>query len=149
MRNFKIRTKLLITFLIIIILFCVTVVTAITGMEQSAEKYSEFYTVGYQITNKAMSMRRGMQIVVKNLTFITIEDEADKKQTYLTNLQDEIKMLEENKDWLDKNFVGDHTLLNSFSDYFTRVLEMQETVINTVIQIKQGHRVCYLMSTSL
>lgn len=131
MRNFKIRTKLLITFLIIIILFCVTVVTAITGMEQSAEKYSEFYTVGYQITNKAMSMRRGMQIVVKNLTFITIEDEADKKQTYLTNLQDEIKMLEENKDWLDKNFVGDHALLNSFSDYFTRVLEMQETVINT------------------
>ncbi len=131
MKNFKIRTKLLLTFLLIIILFCVTVVTAIKGMEQSADKYSDFYTVGYQITNKAMSMRRGLQIVVKNLAFITIEDESDKKDTYLTNMQQEISSMEENLGWLNKNFIGDMTLLNSFSANLEEAINLQEEIVNT------------------
>lgn len=136
MKNLKIRTKLLAIFMIIIIMFCATVATSITGMKQSAEQYSEFYTVGYQITNKSMSMRRSMQIIVKNLAFITIEDEADKKETYLANLNQEIKLLQENADWLDKNFEGDHALLNSFSNDLSDVLDMQETVINTANEDK-------------
>ncbi len=39
MKNLKIGTKLLITFMLIIILFCATVVTAINGLDESAEKY--------------------------------------------------------------------------------------------------------------
>lgn len=136
MKNLKIRTKLLAIFMIIIIMFCATVATSITGMKQSAEQYSEFYTVGYQITNKSMSMRRSMQIIVKNLAFITIEDEAGKKETYLANLNQEIKLLQENADWLDKNFEGDHALLNSFSNDLSDVLDMQETVINTANEDK-------------
>lgn len=131
MKNLKIRTKLLITFMAIIVLFCVTVLGAITGLRSSAEKYTEFYTVGYQITNKAMSMRRSMQIIVKNLSFITIEDEAAKKETYLTNLRNEITLLEDNSDWLNKKFEGDHELLNSITDGMSDVLDMQETIINT------------------
>lgn len=131
MKNLKIRTKLLVTFLLIIILFCGTVGTAIKGMKQSADKYSEFYTVGYQITNKAMSMRRGLQIVVKNLAFITIEDEAEKKETYLKNLQQEMNSMEENLEWLNNNFIGDKALLNSFAADVTEALSLQEEIINT------------------
>ena len=47
--------------MLIILLFCATVYTAITGLRQNAAKYSEFYNVEYQITNKVMSMRRGLQ----------------------------------------------------------------------------------------
>lgn len=100
-------------------------------MNQSAEKYSEFYTVGYQISNKAMNMRRGLQMIVKDLAFITIDSEADKKEDYLSNLQDEVKMLEENRDWLNENFTGDNTPLNAFSDYLTNVFQLQETIIST------------------
>ena len=66
MRNLKIGTKLLVTFMIIIVMFCATVVTSVSGLQENAEKYSEFYKVGYQITNKVMSMRRGLQIIVKD-----------------------------------------------------------------------------------
>mgnify|MGYP001067182600 FL=1 len=74
MKNLKIGLKLLITFMLIILLFCATVFTAITGLTQNAAKYSEFYNVEYQITNKIMSMRRCLQIIVKDLCYITIED---------------------------------------------------------------------------
>ena len=49
--------------MLIILLFCGTVSIAIMGLTENADKYSEFYNVGYQITNKVMSMRRGLQII--------------------------------------------------------------------------------------
>ena len=78
MKNLKIGTKLLITFMIIILLFCGTVVSAIYGLKENADKYSEFYNVGYQITNKVMNMRRGLQVIVKDCSFITIEEDDTK-----------------------------------------------------------------------
>lgn len=59
MKNLRIGKKLLITFMLIILLFIGTVAIAITALNENSEKYSDFYNVGYQITNKVMSMRRG------------------------------------------------------------------------------------------
>lgn len=129
MKNLKIGLKLLITFMLIILLFCATVFTAITGLTQNAAKYSEFYNVEYQITNKIMSMRRGLQIIVKDLSYITIEDEKEKSESYLSDLQKELTMLEENARWLFENFTDDPELLNSFSTYITEAVELQEEVI--------------------
>ena len=72
MKNLRIRTKLLVTFMIIVILFCGSVSIAVMGLQKNEEKYSNFYNVGYQITNKVMSMRRGLQIIIKNLSFLTL-----------------------------------------------------------------------------
>mgnify|MGYP007097666978 FL=1 len=107
MRNLRIGTKLLVTFMLIIVLFCGTVAIAILGLQQNAQKYSEFYHVGYQITNKVMNMRRGLQIIVKDLAFITIEHDAEKSETHLKDLQKELKSLEENAKWLSENYSGD------------------------------------------
>lgn len=129
MKNLKIGKKLLITFMLIILLFCGTVATAIMGLKENAAKYSEFYNVEYQITNKVMSMRRGLQIIVKDLSYITIEDEKEKSDSYLSDLQKELTMLEENARWLFENFTDDPELLNSFSTYITEAVELQEEVI--------------------
>ena len=92
MKNLKIRTKLLVTFMLIILLFIGTVAVATTGLKQNAAKYSQFYNVGYQITNKVMNMRRGLQIIVKDLTFITIEDDASKIEVYMADMQKELEI---------------------------------------------------------
>ncbi len=132
MKNLRIGIKLLITFAIIIILFCATVATAIFGLKENAEKYSQFYNLGYQITNKVMNMRRGMQIIVKDLSFITMEDDQDKSDAYLQDLQSELDLLEENANWLFKNFTGEKELLDSFATSVTAAMEMQKTVLDTV-----------------
>ncbi len=130
MKNLRIRTKLLVTFMIIIILFCGTVASAIYGLKENAAKYSEFYNVGYQITNKVMNMRRGLQIIVKDLGFITMEDDDEKSEAYLSDMQKEMKLLEENATWLFQNYTGDQTLLDSFAASVSKAVEMQETVIS-------------------
>ncbi len=131
MKNLKIRAKLLVTFLIIIILFCGTVYVSISGLRDNEEKYSEFYKVGYQITNKVMSMRRGLQIIVKDISYITIEQDASKSQKYLEDLEKELALLQENGNWLFANFTDNPELLNSFSDNVQSAVAMQQEVIQT------------------
>ncbi len=130
MRNLRIGTKLLVTFMLIIVLFCGTVAIAILGLQQNAQKYSEFYHVGYQITNKVMNMRRGLQIIVKDLAFITIEHDEEKSETHLKDLQKELKSLEENAKWLSENYNGDAELIRAFAENITTAAAMQQEVIN-------------------
>lgn len=129
MRNLKIRTKLLTTFMLVIILFCATVATAIYGLQENADKYSEFYHVGYQITNKVMNMRRGLQIIVKDVSFVTIEEDDAKKAEYLQDIQKELDLLEENATWLGENFTSNQSLLDEFYASIRAAVEMQEAVI--------------------
>ncbi len=131
MKNLKIRTKLLATFMLVIILFIGTVAIAIYGLQANANKYSEFYNVEYKVTNNIMSMRRGLQIIVKDLAFITIENDESKKESYQDELQTELTALEENAYWLFENFTGDSQLLDSFSDSIQKAMELQENVITT------------------
>lgn len=131
MKNLKIGTKLLVTFMLVIVLFCVTVAGAIYGLTENADRYTEFYEVGYQITNKVMNMRRGLQIIVKDLAFVTIEEDAEKSSEHLSDLQKELSALEENANWLFANFTGDEELLNAFAAEITEAMELQQQVIDT------------------
>ncbi len=129
MKNFKIRTKLLITFLLIIILFCGTVYVSITGLKENEARYSDFYNVGYQITNKIMNMRRGLQIIVKDISYITIEKDETKRDSYLQDAKKELALLEENGNWLFANFNSAPDLLDSFATYIQDAVKLQEEVI--------------------
>lgn len=129
MKNLKIRTKLLLTFMMIILLFIATVVLAITGLQRNADRYSDFYNVGYRVTNKVMDMRRGLQIIVKDLTFMAIEEDQTQREQYQSDLQKEVSLMEENANWLEQNFTGDHQLLEAFDVHMTAALELQEEIV--------------------
>ena len=140
MKNLRIGTKLLVTFMIIILLFCATVASAIYGLRENAEKYSDFYHVGYQITNKVMNMRRGLQIIVKDISFITIEEDDAKSQTHKADLDKEMTLLEENATWLFENFKGDSELLDAFSANIREAVELREAVVKLAETDMQGAR---------
>ncbi len=129
MKNLKIGKKLLITFMMIIVLFCCTVFVAVWGLKRNEEKYTQFYNVGYQITNKVMSMRRGLQIIAKDLTYLTIEDDEAKCKEFSDDLQKELDLMSENGNWLFENFQGEQALLDDFSANITQAIKIQEKVL--------------------
>ena len=129
MKNLKIGTKLLMTFMLIIVLFLGTVATAIYGLRENADKYTEFYNVGYQITNKVMSMRRGLQVIAKDVAYLTIEDDAEEKEVHRQDVQKELALLQENAEWLRENFTSNPELLSDFYANVEKAANMQETVI--------------------
>ena len=129
MKNLKIWKKLLLTFMIIIIMFCATVVLAITGLRQNADKYSEFYNVGYQVTNRVMSMRRGLQMIVKDIAFTMIETDEAKNAEYLADMEKELNLMNENATWLHSNFNGDAALLKEFETNIANAMAVQEEIL--------------------
>lgn len=128
MKNLKIGTKLLLTFMIIIALFCGTVYVATSGLRQCSDKYAEFYQEEYQITQRVMSMRRGLQIVVKDLTFMTIDDDAARCESYQSDMQEEMDLLEENATWLNSNLETSSDAFTSFAEDIRKAVDMQENV---------------------
>ena len=142
MKNLKIGKKLLITFMMIIVLFCCTVFVAVWGLRRNEEKYAQFYNVGYQITNKVMSMRRGLQIIAKDLTYMTVEEDNEKCQVYLADLDKELELMESNGNWLFENFQGEQALLDAFADNMTKAIELQEKVLGlTETDMTEARRV--------
>lgn len=129
MKNLKIGTKLLLTFMIIIALFCGTVYVATSGLQQSSDKYSEFYHEEYQITQRVMSMRRGLQIIVKDLTFMTIDSDASRCESYQSDMQEEMTLLEENATWISQNLSSDTDAFQVFAEHIRKAVEMQENVV--------------------
>ena len=75
---------------------------------------------------------RSLQIIVKDLSFIAMEDETEKTETYMSDMDKELDLLSENGDWLFANFTGSKELLDAFSDKITRAVEMQHTVLELV-----------------
>lgn len=129
MKNLKIGTKLLLTFMIIIALFCGTVYVATSGLRQCSDKYSEFYHEEYQITQRVMSMRRGMQIIVKDLTFMTIDDDASRRDSYQSDMEEEMKLLEDNATWISSNMDSNSDAFTTFAEDIRKAVDMQENVV--------------------
>lgn len=113
----------------IIILYFATVALSLTGLRQNEDKYSEFYNKGYQITNRVMNMRRGLQIIVKDIAFITIDENAEKSETYWADIEKELDLMSENGNWLHENYEGERALLEVFEDSISRAITMQEEVV--------------------
>ena len=104
-------------------------VLAITGLRQNADKYSEFYNVGYQVTNRVMSMRRGLQMIVKDIAFTMIETDEAKNAEYLADMEKELNLMNENATWLHSNFNGDAALLKEFETNIANAIAVQEEIL--------------------
>ena len=129
MKNLRIRIKLLVTFMTIIVLFCATVAVAITGLRRNSDSYSDFYNVGYQVTNRIMNMRRGLQIIVKDLGLMTIQEDNAKCAEYQADMEKELELLQENGNWVFEHFQDNPEMLENFSESITKAVEMQATII--------------------
>ena len=130
MKNLKIGTKLLLTFMIIIALFCGTVYVATSGLRQCSDKYSEFYNEEYQITQRVMSMRRGLQIIVKDLTFMTIDDDEERFASYQSDMTMEMELLEENARWVVENLKTNSEVFQTFAEDIQKAVDMQGNVVS-------------------
>jgi len=142
MKNLKIGTKLLVTFLIIILLFCLTVYMSISGLQKSADAYSDFYNIEYQITERVMSMRRGLQIIVKDLTLMTIDNDSVRVEEYQQDMENELQLLQENAEWINKMSGSTSEAFSKFSTDLTEAADLQKKVIEiTKTDMQQAQQV--------
>lgn len=128
MRNLKIGQKLSITFEVILILLLVTVGVAIYSLSSLSSSFTDFYSVGYQVSHKATDMRRTIQSAIQDIAFGMLETDQQKAQDYFAEADTEMQILKEEFDYMEKNYRGDKSdvakaleIMNSSVQYRTEV----------------------------
>ena len=131
MRNLKIGQKLSITFEVILILLLVTVGVAIYSLSSLSSSFTDFYSVGYQVSHKATDMRRTIQSAIQDIAFGMLETDQQKAQDYFAEADTEMQILKEEFDYMEKNYRGDQSdvaksleIMNSSVQYRTEVQDL-------------------------
>lgn len=131
MRNLKIGQKLSITFEVILILLLVTVGVAIYSLSSLSSSFTDFYSVGYQVSHKATDMRRIIQSAIQDIAFGMLETDQQKAQDYFAEADTEMQILKEEFDYMEKNYRGDQSdvakaleIMNSSVQYRTEVQDL-------------------------
>lgn len=76
LKNIKITRKLLISFIVIVILYLLTVFTSLYGVRQITGYFDEFYNKSYQVVKESMDYRLNQYIVARDMLYIANEKNA-------------------------------------------------------------------------
>jgi methyl-accepting chemotaxis protein len=109
LKNHKISKKLSIVFVIIIVLFIITSTVSVIGLVRVGSQTETFYNVPFQNVENTMSMRIGLQLIVKSMLIAVTDEDQDAVTKALNDatkwgetIQSNIKFVEANTTYQDE-----------------------------------------------
>lgn len=136
MKNLKIGKKLLITFGVIIILFCIVVFMGIFNSTSSSEKFTSFYNNGYNITNQVMSVRRAIQSSAKYIGYAIMNKDENATKENIQKAKDETASMEEGLTFMRNHFRGDQALVEGFNNSMKEIADARNRVYELALANK-------------
>ena len=128
MRNLKIGRKLLVTFGVIILLFCLTIFVSLNTTNGNGSRFDNFYDGGYRITSYTKEMARSIQSAAKNIGYATMVSTQEGTQGYIDECQKDLESLKDGIAFLRDNFKGDMSLVDQLEDTMYAGTEAKEKV---------------------
>ncbi len=129
MKNFKIGKKLAVTFGIIIVLFLVAIVVAITSLNSASKNFSDFYTNGYPVSVTTTEMRRATQTGLKNIALSILTDDVSESNSYITQANEQLDGLAASFTFLKDNYRGDKSLIVEAENTLDEAKPYRETIL--------------------
>lgn len=92
-RDMKVGTKLFVAFAVIVLLYIVTVISAVVAVKSMSGSFQGFYDSPYQIVNTAKDMRTAIQGIGRNMLAMTVADDtAD--EAYMKEAEEFVQTIE-------------------------------------------------------
>ena len=130
MKNFKIGKKLFVTFAAILVVFFITVLAAIFGLNSTGSNFDDFYNNSYPVSLKTVEMRRATQAGLKNVLMAMSTDDLDKTKSYVDDAKTEFNSLTEGFAFLQDNFQGDKSVLNDAQSILNESEPIRDQVLD-------------------
>ncbi|MGI6402744.1 MAG: methyl-accepting chemotaxis protein [Oscillospiraceae bacterium] len=104
MKNLSIGKKLLVTFSIVLVFYVLALVIAIFGgMRSISSSFEGFYNGPHKIVQSAMDLRRGLQVIEKNIAHIILEQNDETIAQYQQEMNEAIDGVAANIEFLRQN----------------------------------------------
>jgi len=141
MRNLSIGKKLLVTFLIVLLLYVLSLGIAIfSGMQSVSSSFTGFYTGPHQIVKAAMDLRRGLEAIEKNITHIILETKEDNVAQYEAEMNNAIYEVNVNIEFLRQHLTseGDRQRVEQIYEKNEQANEIRHNLFQYVTQKRKN-----------
>ncbi len=146
MNNLKVGKKFIVVFGGIIVCTTIALIVLLTGMTNTANRYTYFYTKNYAVVTSIGDMRACLQASVKSVALSSVEPTDEGVEEQIADADNYYNLYTERKNWVMQNYEGDlslmrevDSLVQSMEDEKARIYELcrAETSTNSISQEAQ------------
>lgn len=116
MKDLPISKRLLVTFGIILAMFCCTVILSIFSLFSIGGNFDDFYKGPYEITNKTADLRADIQTVAKYIGYSMMEEDNTITNEYIQAAQNSIQSLRDGTAYMNEHVEGNSAAIMSEYD---------------------------------
>lgn len=138
--NMKIGTKLLCSFLIILLLYIITVLLAIAAIGNMSSRLQNFYKEPFTVAESALKLSGALQGVGRNLLVAALDEQADATD-YLNNVEEFVQEEEYYLAKLEKCQTSDKEKIEFIQSGLEKLAPIREQIITMLQQGKNAEAV--------
>lgn len=147
MKDLPISKRMLITFGVILAMFCCTVVLSIVSLFSTGNNFDTFYEGPYQLTDRCADLRYNIQVVAKSIGYSMMEEDSAKTAEYIKTAQDSLQELRDGTAYLRENFTGDMSLVDNYDKVMQSIKEDRDKVFEYALANKNDEAIKLYFST--
>lgn len=129
MKNLKIGVKLLVTFGIIIAMFLITVLAAVSGLNSIGNSFSNFYDEDYPVTLQASDMCRAVQAGLKSMAASMLTPDAAQAESYVADANAQFDSLQDGLAYLQLHYKGKDNLLSQMQSILSQTPTIRAQIL--------------------
>lgn len=141
MKNLTISKKLFLTFGLIAVLFCFTVIIAIISLFSTGNKFESFYKGPYEITNKSADAETNIQTVAKLIGYSMMEEDENKTAQYIQTAKDTIEKLRDATSYMRENFKEGISIVDTYDSTMKSVMDDRDKVFELAGQNRNSEAI--------
>ena len=145
LNDMKIGSKLFASFGIIIILYVVTIIAAIGGIQNMAGTLERFYAKPHKVVVTSLTMRVSIQGIGRNLYGIAIGNEQAYDE-YIQETEGYINAIDSGLKTLEKNFTSDEQLLADLEEKLSELKPVRKKTLDLLKEKKDAEALKYYQS---
>ena len=128
-KNLKIGTKLMIAFAIIIVIYAITVITAIFNINSMSERMDRLYAEPFENLELSYKIIGNTRAVQKNLLLMCASDSAVDTEECIEETRGYVDELTENIKTLGSGYVSDKEMVNKLLEAFEALRAPRDEVL--------------------
>jgi methyl-accepting chemotaxis protein len=137
MNNLKVGKKFIVVFGGIIVCTTIALIVLITGMTNTANRYTYFYTKNYSVVTSIGDMRARLQASVKSAALASLETSAAGVEEQIADATNYYNLYTERKNWIMQNYEGDLSLMREVDD-LVQSMEDEKARIFELCRVEAG-----------
>jgi len=136
MKNMKIRTRLLVSYLIVVVLLLIAGITSVVMLNRVGQSLKDFYDQQFQTVDNAWSARRSVFSARADVLQAIVDQDPNNIKTYTKAAKDDFQATKDAVSQVQQTFRGDQSLITGIQNQ----LSQAEPYMNQICTLAENNQ---------